>query len=165
MKSRLTLKCHLLMLLLVVIPSLVNAHGVKGSMERGGICITAQYDTGEPMSYAQATIRPPGGGLDFQTGRTDRNGRFCFFPDEDGEWNVIVDDGMGHRLKAVVPFQQDCSETAVTTPAKGAGRPPSRFEKAVMGLCVIFGIAGGFLWWRSRRGRPEDLHPQGRRKE
>ncbi len=140
-----------LIFLLVLLPAPIHAHGVKGSTDVGGVCVTARYDTAEAMSYAAVTIRPPEKGLDFQTGRTDRNGRFCFFPDGKGEWEVIVSDGMGHQLKVVVPVEQASTATGIKTTGHGKGESSSKFEKVVMGLSIIFGISGCLLWWKSRK--------------
>ena len=118
---------------------------------RAGVCVTASYDTDEAMSYAAVTIRAPEKGLDFQTGRTDRNGRFCFFPDGNGEWEVIVSDGMGHRLEMVVPVEQASNAVEIKTTGHEAGESSSKFEKVVMGISIIFGISGCLLWWGSRR--------------
>lgn len=85
------------------VPSLLYAHGVEGKVREGGITVTAVYDSGEPMSYARVKISAPQAELTFQSGRTDRNGRFCFFPDMEGEWEIVVDDEMGHRLELKVP--------------------------------------------------------------
>ena len=162
MKSRITQYGSLVLLMLLSqIPTLGHAHGVNGTMEKGGgICITAQYDTDEAMSYARVTIRSPGGGLDFQTGRTDRNGRFCFFPDEDGEWEVVVDDGMGHRLKVDVPFYENSPATGLTPARQKQGSSLSRLQKSVMGLCIIFGILGWLLWGRSKKHHSQAIQQQ-----
>jgi len=93
----------LFLVLFGLLPSLCNAHGAKGTVRDGGITVRAVYDTGEPMSYAKVKISAPQAELTFQSGRTDRNGRFCFFPDIAGEWKVIVDDEIGHRLELKVP--------------------------------------------------------------
>ena len=137
--------------LFLLIPGPLHAHGVKGTIDRGGICITAQYNTNEAMSYAKVTIRPPGKGLDFQTGRTDRNGRFCFFPDKPGDWEVIVDDGMGHRLKLVVPIDPKNPAMGEKPIGPSTKNTLSKLLKALMGLCVIFGISGCLLWWMSKK--------------
>ena len=88
------------------LPSQLFAHGVLGTVQNGGLAVTATYDTGEPMSYARVEISAPGAQLPFQSGRTDRNGRFCFFPDGAGTWLVVVDDEMGHRLGMDVPVDE-----------------------------------------------------------
>jgi len=116
------------------------AHGVKGAVREGGLVVTAQYDTGEAMSYARVRISAPGAKLAFQTGRTDRNGRFCFFPDAAGEWNVLVDDEMGHRLEVAVPVDEALTLQASYQPGKEETSALSRYEKALMGISVIFGV-------------------------
>ena len=93
---------------------LLYAHGVKSTVEKGGIVVTAQYDTGEAMSYARVKISAPGARLTFQSGRTDRNGRFCFYPDGPGDWEMIVDDEMGHRLEVMCRLMKlwHCRQTS-----------------------------------------------------
>jgi nickel transport protein len=66
-------------------PPFLYGHGARGEVGSGGIVVSAEYDTGEPMSYAKVKISAPGAELTFQSGRTDRNGRFCFFPDGPGD--------------------------------------------------------------------------------
>ena len=90
-------------LLVFLLPSQFCAHGVKSFVGSGGIVVTSQYDTGEAMSYARVRILAPGAKLPFQSGRTDRNGRFCFFPDVAGDWEMVVNDEMGHRPEVNVP--------------------------------------------------------------
>ena len=84
-----TMKYNAMIILLVtgvfLLPSQLCAHGVQGAVENGGLVVTAQYDTGEAMSYARVKISAPGARLTFQSGRTDSNGHFCFFPDAAAE--------------------------------------------------------------------------------
>ena len=88
-----------------------------------------------------------------QSGRTYRNGRFCFFPDSPGDLEVVVDNEMGHRLEVIVPV----NETRKLKTAQQAGWLSESsfcmFEKALMGICIIFGISGILFWWRAKRGR------------
>jgi nickel transport protein len=136
----------LVLVIILMLPAMLYAHGVRGSVENGGMAVTAQYDTGEAMSYAKVTISAPGAKLIFQKGRTDRNGRFCFFPDTAGEWLVVVDDEIGHRLDVDIPVDEALKLKTDQAP----GRPtPSlaKYEKALMGISVIFGLCG-FLFWR-----------------
>lgn len=132
-------------------PCLTHAHSVKSTVDKGGIVVTAQYNTGEAMSYAMVKISAPGSGLTFQSGRTDRNGRFCFFPDMPGEWKVVVDDEMGHRLEVPVSVNETME---LKTDQRHEGRAEgslSRYEKALMGISIIFGIFGIFFWWKGKR--------------
>jgi nickel transport protein len=103
------------------------------------------------MDYARVTVLAPGANLKFQSGRTDRNGRFCFFPDVSGNWKVVVDDEMGHRLKVTVPVDEAMALQA--NPENGNLKPGSlaRWEKAVMGVSIIFGISGILFWLKGRK--------------
>ena len=135
----------------VLLPAPVYAHGVMGKTGTGGIVVSAMYDTGEAMDYAKVTILAPDANLKFQSGRTDRNGRFCFFPDVSGNWKVVVDDEMGHRLEVNVTVDQAMVLRA--NPENGNARPNvlTRWEKAVMGVSIIFGISGILFWLKGRK--------------
>ena len=134
-----------------MLPSLLHAHGVTSKIDTGGIVVSAMYDTGEAMDYARVTVSAPGANLKFQSGRTDRNGRFCFFPDVSGDWKVVVDDEMGHRLEVNVTVDEAMAMQA--NRENGNSRPDflTRSEKAVMGVSIIFGISGILFGWKGRK--------------
>jgi nickel transport protein len=128
----------------------LQAHGVSAIVSRGGIVVSAAYDSGDPMSYAKVTIAAPDAKMQFQSGRTDRNGRFCFFPDSPGVWKVMIKDGMGHGLTQQVAV----GETLGLSPGGAEKKHPRRLgkaEKAVMGLSILFGVTGFIHGWRIRR--------------
>jgi nickel transport protein len=140
------------LILAFCLPTIVYAHGVMSKIDTGGIVVSAMYDTGETMDYARVTVLAPGSSLKFQSGRTDRNGRFCFFPDVKGEWKMVVDDEMGHRLEVNVPVDE--AMTLQENPEKNAhagGALLTRYQKAVMGISIIFGISGILFWWKGRK--------------
>jgi len=132
-------------------PCGVFAHGVMGEVGRGGIVVTVKYTTGEPMSYAGVKISAPGANLPFQSGRTDRNGRFCFFPDKQGKWKVVVDDEMGHRLEVRVPVDKEMKLRLSQQVKKPFDRFISRYERAIAGISIILGVTGMILWWRAKK--------------
>lgn len=132
-------------ILAILFPGLLHAHGVQGTVRNGGIIVMAQYDSSEAMSYARVSIAAPDTKLPFQSGRTDRNGSFCFFPDTAGEWKVVVDDEMGHRLEVNIPVDE--SMKFKTDPASGGPKSSlSKYEKALIGIGIIFGVLGFFFW-------------------
>ena len=142
----------LVLMIILTLPALLSAHGVTGKVKAGGLVVTAQYDTGEAMSYAKVNISAPGAKMPFQSGRTDRNGRFCFFPDATGEWKVEVNDEMGHLLAVNVPV--DAAMNLETNPeAVRSKRFLSKYEKALVGIAVIFGVSGFFFWRQGIRSR------------
>ncbi len=153
MKSWAWPNSFVLFIALLLIPCGLFAHGVKGEIAvgTGAMIVTARYSNDEAMSYSETTIRPPAGELDFQTGRTDRNGRFCFFPDADGDWEVTVNDGMGHRLRILVPVSKDSPLASDPVAAPLTGNSSALVARALSGLCIIFGISGCLIWWRTRK--------------
>ena len=129
-----------------------RAHGVEGYIERmAGYCITAEYDDGEPMSYAAVEIRSPDGDIAFQTGRTDRNGRFMLYPDRPGQWQVLVQDGMGHRLALdLTADAENPTPPAGPSPVHPEGSGRSRVTSILAGLAFIFSLFGWIYGWRAR---------------
>lgn len=90
-----TLTVFLSCFMILSLPTLVWAHGTEGSLRKGhGWMIEAFYDDGEAMSYTETQVFHEPDPLPFQTGRTDKNGRFMFFPDGPGTWRVNVQDDM-----------------------------------------------------------------------
>ena len=130
------------------------SHGVWGQVARSeGHLVTAEYDDGEPMSYAAVEIKGPGSDIAFQTGRTDRNGHFMFFPDSQGHWQIVVQDGMGHRLALSSEVTGDAAGSKIPEPPPQQAHAPgmTRAGKAIMGLSIIFGVFGLWYGWKGRR--------------
>ena len=78
----------LLVLGLCVAYSPLHAHGIKYSLSSGGIVVQASFDNNQPASGLFAYVFAPGSSQRFQTGKTDANGRFVFFPDRAGDWEL-----------------------------------------------------------------------------
>lgn len=144
-----------ILLLLLQVPSQVLAHGVEGTVQPGGVAVACHYSSGEAMSYAKVTVFPPKTNQPFQVGYTDKNGRFCFYPDALGEWRVTADDGMGHRLEVKVPVTNLDTTKQMPPPSGAANVAATRSLRIIAGLCVIFGLSGFLFWFqgiRLRRG-------------
>ncbi|MCG8632454.1 MAG: DUF4198 domain-containing protein [Desulfobacterales bacterium] len=125
------------------------AHGVLASVNAGdALVVTVEYDDGEPAGYAGVKIYFSDEKVPFQTGRTDRNGRFLFQPDRDGEWKAIVNDGMGHRAVVKADVAPDNFGAS-----KGKGNPLifSKGQSVVTGLSLIFGICGLAAFYRGKK--------------
>lgn len=135
---------------LLLLPGQGLTHGVRGLTDRGeAVCVTATYSDGEPMAYGEVEIAAPGAELPFQTGRTDRNGLFCFRPDRAGEWQVVAGDGMGHQVRIQAPVGQDL---ALAPEKVTANAPPmNKMAASVTGLALISGLGGWLAWWQERR--------------
>lgn len=137
-------------------PSPVYAHGVRGKLGSGGIVVTAEYDTGEPMSYGRVEVSAPNTKIPFQSGRTDRNGCFVFFPDAPGMWKVAVDDEVGHRLEMEIPIDAAMELEAGSEAKNPVGNYLSKYDRILMGICLILAISGSLAWYKGwqyhRRG-------------
>lgn len=128
-------------------------HGVSGSISSGGVAITAEYDDGSPMSYAETEIKAPDSDLLFSSGWTDRNGRFCFFPDVKGIYQVVIQDGMGHRLQVDVPVDANMKPEPIDRNNSKINRIFIRYEKIMMGLTVLFFLSGCVLWYKGNQNK------------
>ncbi|WPD23324.1 MAG: hypothetical protein SD837_01925 [Candidatus Electrothrix scaldis] len=95
------LSSFLLLLLALTITGQVQAHSVHGETGSSSeaLCTSASYDDGGPMSYASVEITAPNAEVPFQSGRTDRNGYFCFRPDAPGRWKITIKDEDGHFVR------------------------------------------------------------------
>lgn len=162
-------------------------HGLALTLEVQGEhrIVTATYASGAPASNADVVVRAPaeGGGASdgapavgsdvWQEGRTDPRGRFIFAPERPGEWQVVVDDGQGHRATLVVSVAAPSAEPEVEARARTAassvaasevGASPEvrsgdaaggpigdRFWQLVAGLGLIAGLTGGAYGIAARR--------------
>lgn len=141
----------ILMATFLFFPSFLWAHGVRGDIGSGGVVVTAEYDTTEPMSYAKVEVSAPETKLPFQSGRTDRNGRFVFFPDTPGIWKIVIDDEIGHRLEMEIPIDTAMEIDAGPKAGNSVGNYLPKYALALMGVCVIFGIFGCLTWYKGRQ--------------
>jgi len=141
-----------LALALVFMASQAQAHGVRGMISTSEtLCATATYDDGEPMSYGGVDIAAPDSKLPFQSGRTDRNGLFCFKPDSPGQWQLTVSDEMGHRVRLQTRMSQDMTPVPDKASYERSGQSMGKAEGVITGLALIFGMSGCLAWWQSRK--------------
>ena len=141
-------------------------HGVRGRVDSGsGFLVEAEYDDSEPMSYANIEITASKENLPFQTGRTDRNGCFLFRPDNMGDWEVVVSDGMGHRLVLKVNVDESLnmstSKNKQAAGLKSKRNILSRQTGAITGISIIFGICGSLFGWMCHKKLKDKLKLNG----
>lgn len=146
-----TIHIFIIMVFLISWPLTGFSHGVSGSSGSGGIAITAEYDDGSPMSYAETEITAPDSNQLFSSGWTDRNGRFCFFPDVKGLYQIIVEDAMGHRLEMSVPVDSDMKMDYNSRNDVRVNQVMIRYEKIIMGLTLLFFLFGCIFWYKGRK--------------
>jgi nickel transport protein len=144
-----------IVVILLLIATPVWSHGTSGSTEQGeGIMVKAEYDDGEPMSYAAVEVKVQGIDIPFQTGRTDKNGIFMFAPDQAGTWQIAVSDEMGHRLALDRRVETADRQTSSSDASKQAVKSGlSRRDGMITGIAVIFGLCGVVYGWQAGRRR------------
>ncbi len=111
-----------------------------------GVGIQARYADDTPISYSDATVYYPGSEEEFQQGLTDRNGRYLFSPDREGEWKIKIDDGMGHGVIAKLSVGEDLRITG-----KAAGARFRIWQKILIGISIIWGFTGIYYYLFTRK--------------
>lgn len=114
-----------------------EAHGMHYTVVQQNPVISFEtgFSSGDKAAYAECTVFPPKGDVEFQNGRTDANGMFSFTPNEPGNWRVVVNGGMGHRIEFTVPvaLENQKDNAAVVKPDS---ETPKMF-KAGFGLSLL----------------------------
>jgi nickel transport protein len=136
----------------LVLPAYVFGHGVEvydlSAEDRPVRTVYFKYSTDEPVSFARIKLYPPStreGNVESLVSITDRNGLFCFIPDEEGEWRVDMEDGMGHKGSISVNsvFSGEAPDAESGGGPGNAARPPLAFNIA-LGISLLLNIFG--LW-------------------
>ncbi len=132
-----------LLSLLMLLPVSVSAHGTgyRQLSNAKAISVEFYYSTGEPMLFAEVFVfSPQDKQMEFQNGRTDKKGRFSFYPDCSGNWQIIVKDGMGHSVNTSfdVENSKDNNNPTILKTSKKMPLPQS----IITGIGIIFGLFG-----------------------
>jgi len=97
--------------LLLLSPGLARAHGIQstvthvhGSSEQ--LLLSSAFSSGVPTSHASVRLLAPGGRA-LELGQTDAQGQLAFALPKgaNGEWELQVDGGPGHRDYLAMPVQ------------------------------------------------------------
>jgi nickel transport protein len=156
----------LLLLMLLALLRPLSAHDLQTGIEWKApfVVLHANYEGQEPASFLSVTVHPPASAQvkadAFQTGRTDFHGRFVFQPSVPGEWRVVVDDEMGHRVElvaavAALEAPTGTPQSPMNAAATGDGRNTpggrSTTDRLLIGLSILFGAAGLLYGWTARK--------------
>jgi nickel transport protein len=149
MKSWLWIIIIIIMMLILNSPMIAYAHGVvAGYSKQTGIVISANYDTGHPMSEAQVSVfAPDNPAKPWLTSTLDKNGRFSFVPDASlpGTWSVQVRQ-LGHGAMIHIPMSENGIQESASGPAN-----LSLLQRLVMAVCVVWGSVGTALYFSRKR--------------
>jgi nickel transport protein len=134
----------------MAIPFIAFGHGTDYRLIDDNAVVAAEffYSDKAPMQYAEVLIfGPENRKIEFQNGRTDQNGRFAFLAETPGEWQIKVNDGMGHAVNATVTVKPGNSEKKPDDEISGSQRnkvskkSPRLFGAAPAGIRAIFGLS------------------------
>jgi nickel transport protein len=97
--------------MLVLSPGLARAHAIESSLTRlqnlsDQFLLQSQFSSGQPTADAVVRVVPPGG-QPVELGRTNSRGQLSFnLPSNaNGEWELQVDGGPGHRDYLEMPVK------------------------------------------------------------
>lgn len=143
---------------LMAVPANIMAHGTDYRVTEESSVVAAEffYSDQSPMRYAEVLIfSPENDEVEFQNGRTDRNGRFAFCPQKPGKWHVKVNDGMGHAISADIEVSAAKAQKDNTDNKSENHRSmvagASKLMKIALGLSLLTNIFLGMYLWQRRR--------------
>lgn len=97
------------LLILLCFTASLFAHGVGFDLKKSDEVplLYFHYADGKAMSYSEVLIYgPTDGDVEYQNGRTDRNGYFAFYPNAAGVWLVTVADEKDHTASARILMEK-----------------------------------------------------------
>ncbi|MCX5930262.1 MAG: hypothetical protein NTW83_00105 [Cyanobacteria bacterium] len=170
--SRFTRLCSLLALpalgavvAMVVAPGPVEAHAIESSLDRleslrDGLMLESHFSNGEPVKGALVRLVPPHGGQPVEVGQMNAQGRLSFTMPKgaDGNWELQVDAGPGHRDFLEVPTQ--AGQAQLDRVSSSDQSPMPRFLSAhqrhslllIGGVTGLGALVGGLAVQLRRRG-------------
>ena len=122
----------------------VMGHGVElMCVSEPSITVYAAYDSGEPLSGAVVTVFHKGVDEPFMTGICDEMGRYIFSSLPGTALDIqVMKDGHGGWLH-ISAEGIDGDHGSITSGAPGTP------EKIIMTVCVVWGLIGTALYFRS----------------
>ncbi|BBO91794.1 hypothetical protein [Desulfosarcina ovata] len=126
--------------------ALAHGTGFRLVKDPRPLAVRFYYTGGDPMGFAQVRVySPESDAIEYQNGRTDGQGIFAFCPKRPGEWTLMVADGMGHKVRAVVQVGEGLNPAQATS-RQGGGTKPGWLE-IVAGLSLLMNIVliSGYL--------------------
>lgn len=139
-------------LFLFLFSGFLHAHGIKVLVSKKPPCVVvnAQYHGSRGLAGADVTVNMETVDEIFQTGKTDKNGTFCFYPDQTGQWTIKVDDGTGHIKKHTIDIDSaffNMPDPAPEPETETKPAPPKQEKKVTSGdlCCYLLKIVIGIV--------------------
>ncbi|MCX5945826.1 MAG: hypothetical protein NTZ53_11125 [Cyanobacteria bacterium] len=139
----------------------VEAHAIESSLTRvaslsNGLLVHSQFSSGLPAVAAQVRLIPPGG-QPIEVGHTDNQGQLSFALPKgaNGDWELQVDGGPGHRDYLNMPVQGGKAQLDRLSDRHGPGLADGLATALHPGVLVLGGLCGlaGVLIGLDRRRR------------
>jgi nickel transport protein len=133
--------CTVNLAITLIFAGAAGAHGTGFRLipEERPLAVQFYYAGGAPMGYAEIHIRSPRSQRpEYQNGRTDGRGIFAFCPDKPGKWELVVNDGRGHKARAVIDVP-DTKDPVQAAPEKTSRTGPGWLE-IIMALSILINI-------------------------
>ncbi len=116
------------------------------------ITFKSVFSSGDSIAYGEVLIYSPGNSeVEYQNGRTDKNGVFSFLPDKTGIWKVEVDGGLGHKLMFDVNVSSPDKKDLTPDNKHVNQLQQSRPILAAFGISLIFNLALAPLYYMARK--------------
>ncbi|MBL8228147.1 MAG: hypothetical protein JNL98_06705 [Bryobacterales bacterium] len=135
---------------ILLVPCFSVAHDLDATVTLAApsVIVRAVYGGTEPVAFAKVQVFSPSQSeQEYQTGMTDRRGYFSFVPEGGGTWRVVLDDEEGHRKEIAITVPEPFQSTSAVT---AAGSAP-RWERALLGVALIFGATGLIYGYKAHR--------------
>ena len=137
----------LIFLLLILNTRLIAHETHKHVFFEGMVGIKAYFSLDEPLAQTSVLIfAPDQTEATFETS-TDHKGVVCIAPDRPGIWIVQVRGAGGHGVRVDVKVDESMIITA--SPEQSSGEL-SFLQKALIILCVVWGLVGTALFFKTR---------------
>lgn len=167
--------------LFVVNPS-VFGHSIQIDITRHAplVSVKASYSPTSPLADVGIKVYAPEEDHPFQTGHTDKQGYFVFYPTTPGNWVYEIDDQHGHKKRTTISIDENFlkgvsgkrksreegeeeKSSVETVKEEKKTAPPSPEEKTtsiaempfvyklILGLALIFGVTGFYYGMSSRK--------------
>jgi nickel transport protein len=153
-------------ILTTLFPTAVFGHGVEvyditGETGNQVQIVYFKYSTGEPMMYAKIKLYPPSqSDAEILQSISDRNGYFSFVPDEQGDWRIDAEDGMGHKGSITITVSRLEAGSGEAAPS-GTVQPAPLVQRILLGLSLIlnvFAVYGFIAHRRKSKGVSNHAH-------
>ncbi|HEV3144067.1 MAG TPA: carboxypeptidase-like regulatory domain-containing protein [Gemmataceae bacterium] len=136
--------------------------GAECRLRNNQVELEAFYGDDTPARHANVEVRNTAGDM-IAEGKTDNDGRWSFPLPAAGDYQVVVDAGMGHRTTVALTISQ---EQLATGQGGIAGSIRNQFTRTpwlriAMGLAIVALLGLVFQMWlrRSREPQAERLPP------